>query len=673
MTKELGAQLQEVKQLLGSGKPYKESLTVQNYAERFHLLLYLEEFKMNVDIRQYDKMGQVMQKHAQSMFFLKVEGLAENRPSVLRGDTIYVCKAGDRSVRYEGIVHEVQEERVLLGIHRDILKTYVDNMKFDIFFSLNRYPIRMYHRALDFIHDHNAPVIYFPEQKFAVNKPAVCQNFKWINRKIGENPEQQQAVKNIVNNTSSPAPYLIFGPPGTGKTVTVVEAICQIWHLNPLGPPKQLVCAPSNAACDVITKRLLKSLPQGAKLLRLYAMSTSYGKVCQEFISAKIVNLYDRDVYIPSKASVMEYDIVICTTVTAGRLVTIRVPAHHYSYVFVDECGQAIEPEVLIPIAGVLTTDQKTKMTGQLILVGDPKQLGPILRSRLASEMGLGMSLLERLMEHNTLYQKDAITGRYDSQFLTKLVQNYRSHKSILEVPNKCFYDNELQIRGDINDISKALRWEQLPKLDFPIIFHGIAGKDERESNSPSYFNRQEIDKIVQYLKQLIGEKLSGYTVTQNDIGIITPYRKQVQKFQQICRRLGWKDMKIGCVEEFQGDERLIIIVSTVRSNQNFLEQDYYFNLGFLKNPKRFNVAITRAKALLIVVGNPHVLRCDPHWYALLKFCLDNGAYTGLQFPFGEPPPPPPSFHSLAMDFAAMSLSGEENHPEGGIPWRREQ
>lgn len=676
MTKELEMKLQEIKQLLGDGKSYKESLTLKNYAQRFHLLLYLEEFKTDVDIREYDKTDQVLEKRG-SMFYLKVEGLSENRPSVMRHDSIYVCKAGDRTVRYEGIVHEVHEDGVLLGFHKDLEKMYLPNMKFDVFFVNNRYTIRMSHRAIELIDKDKAADIIFPQQRLVTASQSATQialqRFQWVNRKIGNNPEQQQAVRNIVNKTSSPAPYLIFGPPGTGKTVTVVEAICQIWHLDSAKRIKQLVCAPSNAACDVVTERLLKNLPKGAKLFRLYAIAQSFDSIREEFKTAKIVNLLDRDLYIPSVEEIRSFDIIVCTAVTAGRLVTIGVPPNHFSYVFVDECGQSMEPEALIPVARIITANEKIK--GQLVLAGDPKQLGPVLRSRLATEMGLGMSLLERLMEHNPLYQKNLITEKYNSQYLTKLVQNYRSHESILHVPNECFYDNELQVKGAENEINKALRWGHLPNKNFPVLFHGIQGKDERESTSPSYFNRQEVDRVSQYVMSLLGEKLSGYKVEEKDIGIITPYRKQVQKFHATGKRFGWKNVKVGSVEEFQGDEKLIIIISTVRSNQNLLEEDYYFNLGFLKNPKRFNVAVTRAKALLIVVGNPFVLRCDPHWYALLKYCQDNKAYIGCKFPVGDPPPPPPNLHSLAMDFAAMSLAGDQSqqHPEGGLSFRREQ
>ncbi len=89
----------------------------------------------------------------------------------------------------------------------------------------------------------------------------------------------------------------------------------------------------------------------------------------------------------------------------------------------------------------------------------------------------------------------------------------------------------------------------------------------------------------------------------------------------------------VGSVEVFQGQERRVIIISTVRSSPKYVEIDAEYNLGFVSNPKRFNVAITRACALLIVIGNPKVLAADPHWGSLLWYCVEHGAYTGSDLP----------------------------------------
>ncbi|PIO16213.1 hypothetical protein AB205_0021170, partial [Aquarana catesbeiana] len=214
---------------------------------------------------------------------------------------------------------------------------------------------------------------------------------------------------------------------------------------------------------------------------------------------------------------------------------------------------------------------------GQLVLAGDPKQLGPVLRSPIAIEHGLGISLLERLMTHNPLYGK--ATGAYNPEFVTKLLLNYRSHPDILTIPNELFYDNELQSRADQMVTHSYCNWEKLPEKGFPIIFHGVLGKDEREGNSPSFFNVAEIVVLMSYLKALLEtQKKKGIAkISAKEIGIISPYRKQVEKIRKaVDKELkavpDIKDLKVGSVEEFQGQERKVILISTVRSTRDYVK-----------------------------------------------------------------------------------------------------
>eukprot|EP00731_Ephydatia_muelleri_P000795 Em0001g795a len=132
---------------------------------------------------------------------------------------------------------------------------------------------------------------------------------------------------------------------------------------------------------------------------------------------------------------------------------------------------------------------------------------------------------------------------------------------------------------------------------------------------------------VIQYTQALVDN--SSCSVQYSDIGIITPYRKQVEKIRILLKHVGLEDIKVGSVEEFQGQERLVIIISTVRSSNELLSEDMKCHLGFLANPKRFNVAISRAQALLVVIGNPYLLTQDPCWHHLIKYAHDNGGYTG--------------------------------------------
>jgi superfamily I DNA and/or RNA helicase len=123
--------------------------------------------------------------------------------------------------------------------------------------------------------------------------------------------------------------------------------------------------------------------------------------------------------------------------------------------------------------------------------------------------------------------------------------------------------------------------------------------------------------------------ELRDFGVGADEIGIITPYRRQVKKMRLALALTGLRDVSVGSCEQFQGQERKVIIISTVRSSPDLLQQDARFNLGFVGNRKRFNVAVTRAQALLIVVGNPRVLCGDDNWRELYEHCRDNGACTG--------------------------------------------
>ncbi|NXM45339.1 SDE3 helicase, partial [Gymnorhina tibicen] len=623
-------------------------LQAENYYQKFQLLLHLEEIQMEVDIRRYD-MQDVTMVQDRALLVLDVRrgvpGVAENRPSVLRGDHLFAHLSSERNhsplVRYKGYVHSVELEKVRLGFSSKLQKKFVKNLKFDVTFTFSRLPLQVQHRAAVLAMRCGLSSLLFPSA--SCHKSLFPGPFqpRWFNRKLETNEEQCRAVTHIVTGMSRPAPYLIFGPPGTGKTVTMVEAIKQVWTC--FKDARILACAPSNSATDLLCQGLIKDIaPQN--VYRLIASSRSYREVPADIMPCCNWDDEQSSYVYPSKEHLRHYRIIITTLVTAGRLVSANFPPGFFSHVFIDECGHAVEPESVVAIAGLLAPmDQETNPNGgQLVLAGDPKQLGPVLTSPLAIQHGLGTSLLERLMLHNPLYKKSS--GGYDPQFITKLLWNYRSHEAILRIPNELFYDNELKVcKSDRLDIRNLFcTWEELPKKGFPIIFHGVCGEDQREAKSPSFFNTAEIEVLVHYLKKLLQSrgKESCPTVSPKEIGIISPYRKQVEKIRKAITSLDpdlrklpdISQLKVGSVEEFQGQERHVILISTVRSCSTYLQFDQTFRLGFLKNPKRLNVAITRAKALLIVVGNPAVLSKDHHWHRFLRYCKEEGSYTGYPY-----------------------------------------
>uniref|UniRef100_A0A8C3A281 RNA helicase n=1 Tax=Cyclopterus lumpus TaxID=8103 RepID=A0A8C3A281_CYCLU len=619
------------------------SLEMKTYAQRLHLLLHLEEIQTEVDIRKYDLHNQVLTQDQSNkkLLILRVPGVAENRPSVLRGDCIRVSKSGDKVepiTVYIGYVHRVELDSVKLGFSKRFLQNFISNMKFDVEFTLNRYSLKLEHRAVDLAVKHQLEEVLFPSGPVSgVLVVPRSLNLLALLIRLENNPEQHAAVQRIVAGSSKPAPHLVFGPPGTGKTMTLVEAMHQVIKADPCA--RILACAPSNSACDLLCERLMVHT-NASQIYRVYASSRDPRSIPKNMLKYCNWNQAQEEFEFPLKEVLMKYSIVVTTMVTAGRLVSGGIPVGHFTHVFLDEGGHAVEPECVIPIAGLLSAEN-----GQLVVAGDPKQLGPILRSPFSLQYGLGLSLLERLMKHNTLYQKSTDSGHFDTRFVTKLLRNYRSHAAILKIPNELFYENELQVFADQWERDTYCNWEHLPKKGFPLIFHGVMGKDEREANSPSFFNVSEIEVLVDYLTKLMDTqgKEGLPKLSAKDIGIIAPYRKQVEKIQKALQSVSplkrWsdlKELKVGSVEEFQGQERKIIMVSTVRSSINYVKMDNDFNIGFLSNEKRFNVALTRARSLLIVVGNPVILNKDPTWEKFISYCVKEKGYTGFDFEDAE-------------------------------------
>ena len=273
-----------------------------------------------------------------------------------------------------------------------------------------------------------------------------------------------------------------------------------------------------------------------------------------------------------------------------------------------------------------------------VVLGGDPQQLGPIIRSPLASKLGLGISLLERLLPdaqnvpHSPYYHlPDKL---FPLRTITKLLHNYRSHSAILEQPNAMFYKNELIASADIQQRESLQRWAEFSMANFPILLHHVAGTESREGDSSSWWNSDETMVVVDHINKLLAYEAGGLPMA--DIGIITPYRKQVQKIRQLLRQRFDNDhlLKVGSVEEYQGQERRVILISTVRSQQLSFDQfDVKYRLGFVNHPKRLNVALTRAKAALVIVGNAHLLRTDANWKQYIDFLHARGAIRGKYQP----------------------------------------
>ncbi|KAG7439173.1 P-loop containing nucleoside triphosphate hydrolase protein [Guyanagaster necrorhizus] len=603
--------LQDVKQFLPS------SFTTPTYAQHFQTLVYLEEQQMKLDLDDYS-MENVEIKAKYPRYELQVEGLSEGRPSVVVGDFILIRPVGQPDKTwFEGRVHSVAMRHVSLRLSDDF-NTY-RGTKFDVRFVLNRLSFRRMHRAL--VNKNDPARLLFPgPEHLTMARPvtsAMLEEIAPLNRDIGRNREQLETVAAIVHQQRGSVPFIVFGPPGTGKTVTIVEAIEQLLKRDPNS--RILACTPNNSAADLIAQKLMHLGP--TDVFRLNSMTRKLGDLPKTLRKFSLTN--DNEVFaMPALERVLKYRVVVSTCISAGALPDLGVKLGHFTCIFIDEAGQGKEPEIMIPIKGLAN-----KHTN-VVLAGDLKQLGPIVHSRLARDLGLKESYLARLMQR-PCYGLSPWDGGVSGGLgvtIMQLVKNFRSHPDILAFPNEKFYGNQLQACGDPLLTKSLETTDELPTKRFPIVFHSVVGRDQRESSSPSFFNISEATLVKKYCASLIAKK----GIRAEHIAVITPYHAQRMKILDLFHRdAKLSDIRVGSVEEFQGQERRIIIMSTVRSNAEFITSDIRRTLGFVASPHRFNVAVTRAQALLVVIGNSDVLALDPLWRSFMNYIHIKGGWRG--------------------------------------------
>ncbi len=280
------------------------------------------------------------------------------------------------------------------------------------------------------------------------------------------------------------------------------------------------------------------------------------------------------------------------------------------------------------------------------MLSGDPYQLPPVVKSPIAERHGLGVSLLERLMKEQHVYRKNQSTGKHIPAFITKLVRNYRSCAELIVTPSKMFYNGELEAHADkVRCCSCMIRPRTVPTIvtygyfqsnllslkgltwlprQYPLLVHNVQHPNTRgdgNSNSKSLWNEKEVHAVVRFVKQLKAH------LALSEIGVVTPYRLQAEKIKEALGAKTVKQLEVDVTERFQGQERQVMIVSTVRSGLAGQQRGSKSKFDFLGSPKRFNVAVTRAKSLLIIVGDAGLLRTKTKsWGPIIKQAEKNGA-----------------------------------------------
>ena len=554
------------------------------------------------------------------------------------------------------------------------------------------------------------------------------------------NDEQWRVVRDVCAGRAAVAdrdgaplgpPYCAFGPPGTGKTVTVAAAVVAV--LATQADAHVLVCAPAPFAADVACARLaaltasLRSdaaaAGDGAPPPALEPVSTRDEEGGGETIETKTETVatvrtartvrtaaveLERDgwsmvrVNDPRRdpatvksdvsrfcaapgsegAAARRARVVVASCASAGVLADLlSATPVEFTHVFVDEAGQATVPETLVPVR--MTSASRTRA---LVLAGDPKQLGPVVHSACARALRESL-LASAVGAHERasfgLSSEDMPPPR--TRRLVKLTRNYRSHRDIFGLSSRLFYDDALVAaappanvslpeslvgaRGGEERLERTTEESPNPETEARpggrparVLFVGVRGVQTMAGTgeAPSFFNAMEARTLVDLLAAwLAGDEREddgtaparyadasadgALRLRTCDVGVIAPYRAQVVHLRTLLRARGLGAVRVGTVDDYQGQEEKVMFISTVASrgppanrksgdalgaaDSGDVSSDP--RLGFLACPRRFNVAVTRAKALNVIVGHPVALERWTHWKALLRHCLARGAYVG--------------------------------------------
>jgi superfamily I DNA and/or RNA helicase len=343
----------------------------------------------------------------------------------------------------------------------------------------------------------------------------------------------------------------------------------------------------------------------------------------------------------------------------------------HFTHLFIDEAAQATEPESLIPLSVVVDPIAGSRKV-EIALVGDPRQLSPQVYSSRAARASFNRSWMERLLRRpvqclgggdNAMLGPDmknidellrysfARDGHEQLSFF--LTTNYRGHPSFLIMPSALFYVDKLHWasydRANRNE-DLASEWcgrlrhvEALSKpviprettaqkrFDFPIHFRGVVGNDTSQTiksgsiSEESWTNEAEAKTVAEIVMTLTEEAGVG----SQSIGVMAPFRGQVVLIRSLLRKKGLANINVGTIEDYQGIEKEVVVLSLTRSTDAFVPSDVDRRIGVFRQEKQSNVALTRAEQMQIVVGNPNIMAADPVWKQWLWFCLRNGLWYG--------------------------------------------
>ncbi|MFR4737600.1 AAA domain-containing protein [Phocaeicola coprocola] len=424
--------------------------------------------------------------------------------------------------------------------------------------------------------------------------------FPWLNA------TQEEAVNKVLHAKDV---AIVHGPPGTGKTTTLVEAVYETLHRE----NQVLVCAQSNMAVDWISEKLVD---RGVSVLRIgnpsrvndkmlsftyerrfeshpdYPQLWSIRKAIRELyarsrkgaereaVRQKINSLKDRATELEiriNESLFSEARVIACTLVgSANRLLT----GQKFGTLFIDEAAQALEAACWIPI----------RKADRVILAGDHCQLPPTVKAPEALRAGLGHTLMQTIVKNKP-----------DTVSLLKL--QYRMNDEIMRFSSEWFYGGMLQSAPEV-------KYRSILDFDTPIEWINTEGLDCNEEfigENYGRINKSEAELSIEQLKGYITKiGRERFLDERIDVGMISPYKAQVQYLRRLVRNDAFfkpyrQAITINTVDGFQGQERDVILISSVRANEEG-------QIGFLNDLRRMNVAITRARMKLIILGDASTL-----------------------------------------------------------------
>ncbi|MDP9081870.1 MAG: AAA domain-containing protein [Bacteroidota bacterium] len=447
----------------------------------------------------------------------------------------------------------------------------------------------------------------------------------------GLNPSQQMAVQKIL---SAQDLAIVHGPPGTGKTTTLVQAIKALITQD---KDQILVVAPSNTAVDLLSEKLSN---EGLNVLRIgnparvseKLMSLTLDSKMQEHSYVKDVKklkkqaseyknmahkykrsfgkaerdqrkaLFDEAHKIMREVDKTEQFIIDDLVAKAQVITATLVGSNHYTVrnvkfntVVIDEAGQALEPACWIPIL----------KAQKLIMAGDHLQLAPTIKSNEAARGGLSTTLLEKCVILH-------------SEAVTLLTEQYRMNETIMGFSSREFYGNKLIAHPSV--AQQLLFPDDLP---FTFVDTAGCGFDEKLEGTSSV-NPEEAAFLIKHLTQVAETILSVGDIFPT-IAVISPYKEQIRTLQELLSNsdvlLPYRDkISVNTIDSFQGQERDVVYISMVRSNTTG-------DIGFLADIRRMNVAITRAKKKLVVIGDSSTLGNFPFYADLIKYAEEVEGY----------------------------------------------